>query len=515
MHLKKSLTILSILALTLCVKAQTTLPDSVKSVVGEMAQDSTYVVKLNALASDYLKVNPATTRVIAAHVLETASKIKYPRGYARGLVVMGNSYWYEGIYEFAQNYYLLAARQYRTINDSLGLAQVYNNMGEVNKRLGEHKMALEYLLRSLDMNRKDSTRAMALYNVGELYITLKQYPKAMEYINESLKLAQKLNSVRIVAFNQWSIARIKTEEKSFDEALHYFSLAENTWRQLGETRSLIQTYQDIAYMYRKMGRLQEAYRYLSDANELSSTLNVPDLRITTYLEHFKLDSIAGNYKRALYYLSKHNALKDSVYDLLKTEQIARVQAIYESEIHQRENQQLRSEKALKDAELQARDKLILAVTISFVIVGVLAMMLFRQRRQILKANRNLQAKNEEISFQKNAIESQAEALLILNEELQELNKSLESRIDERTKQIFNQNKKLAEYTFVNAHKLRAPVASILGLISLFDQSDESDQEMILDYLKTCSEQLDSTLKAINRTLEAGMTEATAKRESVS
>lgn len=475
-----------------------------------MAEDSAYVIKLNSLASDYLKVNPAASRVIAAHVLETASKVKYPRGYARGLVVMGNSYWYEGIYEFAQNYYLLAARQYRTLNDSLGLAQVYNNMGEVNKRLGEHKMALEYLLRSLEMNRKDSTRAMALYNVGELYITMGDYPKAMTYINKSLSLAQKLNSARIIAFNNWSIARIKVEQDLYDEAFKYYDLAESTWQQLGETRSLIQTFQDIAYSYRKMGRLQEAYRYLNDANELSSKLNVPDLRITTYLEHFKLDSIAGNYKRALYYLSMHNSLKDSVYDLLKTEQIARVQAIYESEIHQRENQQLRSEKALKDAELLARDKLIFAVSISFLIVGILAMMLFRQRRQILKANRNLHAKNEEISFQKNAIESQAEALLILNEELQDLNKSLESRIDERTKQIFNQNKKLAEYTFVNAHKLRAPVASILGLINLFDQADESEQEMILEYLKTCSEQLDTTLKAINRTLEAGMTEAIKK-----
>jgi tetratricopeptide (TPR) repeat protein len=500
--------------LTLCVNAQTKLPDSVQTAIGEIAQDSVYVIKLNSLASDYLKVNPAATRVIVAHVLETASKIKYPKGYARGLVVMGNSYWYEGIYEFAQNYYLLAARQYRALSDSLGLAQVYNNMGEVNKRLGEHEMALEYLLRSLEMNRKDSTRAMALYNVGELYITLGKYQKAIDYINESLSLAQKLNSARIIAFNHWSIARIRVEQNQYDEAFKYFDMAEKTWRQLGETRSLIQTFQDLAYSYRKKGQLDEAYQYLNDASSLSGKLNVPDLQITTYLEYFKLDSIAGNYKRAVYYLSRHNALKDSVYDLLKTEQMARVQAIYESEIHQRENQQLRSEKDLKDAELEARDMLILAVSISFVIVGILAVLLFRQRKQILKANEKLRVKNDKISFQKNAIESQAEALLILNEELQDLNKSLESRIDERTKQIYNQNKKLAEYTFVNAHKLRAPVASILGLISLFEQADESEQEMILDYLKTCGEQLDSTLKAINRTLEAGMTEA-AKKEPVS
>lgn len=504
--MKNILTILFFLLITLA-QAQTSLPDSVKNIVGEIEQDSNYIIKLNALASGYLKVNPGTSRQIASHVIEMASKIKFPRGYARGLVVMGNSYWYEGIYEFAQNYYLLAARQYRALNDSLGLAQVYNNMGEVNKRLGELDMALEYLLRSLDMNQKDSTRAMALYNVGELYITMDRYGMANDYINQSMTLAQKLNNEKIIAYNHWSIARIKTEQGLFKEAFSYYDLAEKSWIKLGETRSLIQTFQDISYAYRKMGELEQAYNYLNKATQLSTKLNVPDLRITTYLEYFKLDSMAGNFKRAVYYLSKHNTLKDSVYDLLKTEQIARVQAIYETEMHERENQQLRSDKELKEAELEFRDRLILAVSLSLFIVGILAVKLFKQRREILKANKNLQAKNEEISFQKTAIESQAEALLILNEELQDLNKSLAGRVDERTQQIFHQNKKLAEYTFVNAHKLRAPVASILGLINLFQQADPSEQHIILSYLKTCGEQLDSTLRAINRTLEAGITEA--------
>lgn len=504
--MKYFLTILLFAAFYFPSAAQTPLPDSVIKLLGNIPHDSNYVIKLNTVASEYLKVSPATSRQIANHVIEVAPQLKYERGYARGLVVMGNSYWYEGIYEFAQNYYLLAARQYRALNDSLGLAQVYNNMGEVNKRLGELDMALEYLLRSLSMNRKDSTRAMALYNVGELYITMRDYDKATDYINQSLDLAQQANNERIIAYNEWSIARIRTEQKRYEEAFDYYSSAVQRWTRLGETRSLIQTYQDIAYAYRLMGHLDKARRYLNDAAVLSKKLNVPDLRITTYYENFKIDSIAGNFKRALYYLSRHNALKDSVYDLLKAEQIARVQAIYETEIHEHENKQLRTEKELKDAELQTRDVLILAVTISLLVVVFLAFILFRQRREILQANKNLQAKNEEISFQKNAIESQAEALLILNDELQELNKTLAGRVDERTEQIFHQNKKLAEYTFINAHKLRAPVASILGLINLMYTANEQEQKIILEHLKTCGEQLDNTIRAINLNLEGGIAE---------
>lgn len=466
-----------------------------------MKQDSNYIIKLNTLASGYLKANPGTSRQIAAYVIDMAPKIKYTRGYARALVIMGNSYWYEGIYEFAQNYYLLAARQYRTLNDSLGLAQAYNNMGEVNKRLGELNMALEYLLRSLEMKRKDSTKAMTLYNIGELYITMADYEKATNYINQSMDLAQHTGNERIMAYNQWARARIKTELGLFNEAFIYYHLAEKLWTKLGETRSLIQTYQDMAYAYRKKGRTADAIHHLNKASALSTKINVPDLRITTYEEYFKLDSAAGNYGRAVYYLSRRNALKDSVYNLLKAEQIARVQAIYDTEIHERENQQLRTEKDLQNAQLASRDLLIGAVSAGLLVVIVLAIILFRQHKEISSANKSLKIKNEEISFQKNAIESQAEALLKLNEELLDLNKSLGGRIDERTKQLILQNKKLAEYSFINAHKLRAPVASLLGLINLIQEADSEEQKLILAHLKTCGDELDNTIRTINHNLE--------------
>ncbi len=172
-----------------------------------------------------------------------------------------------------------------------------------------------------------------------------------------------------------------------------------------------------------------------------------------------------------------------------------------------ENHQLRSETKLKEAELEFRDLLIAAVSGSLIITGILAVILFRQRKEILRANKDLQIKNEEISFQKNAIESQAEALLILNDELLDLNKTLAGRIDERTKQIFHQDKKLAEYTFMNSHKLRAPLASILGLINLFQHARPAEQKIILNYLKTCGEQLDNTIRAINHNLENSIVES--------
>src|SRR5688572_14404314 len=132
------------------------LPDSLEQRFAEARRDSNLVNEMNILASSFLKSNPNITRSIASRALEIAPAINYTRGYARALTVMGNSYWYEGVYEFAQNYYLLAARQYQSIPDSVGLGHTFNNIGEVYKKLGENEKALPYLLKSKELTARDS-----------------------------------------------------------------------------------------------------------------------------------------------------------------------------------------------------------------------------------------------------------------------------------------------------------------------------------------------------------------------
>jgi signal transduction histidine kinase len=109
--------------------------------------------------------------------------------------------------------------------------------------------------------------------------------------------------------------------------------------------------------------------------------------------------------------------------------------------------------------------------------------------------------NEEINKQQQEILAQAEELKALNESLRDLNISLEEKVHERTNELEMKNKKLEEYTFVNAHKLRAPVATILGLIHLFDYKDSIEIETIIKELKKTSLELDKAIKEIQIILE--------------
>lgn len=89
---------------------------------------------------------------------------------------------------------------------------------------------------------------------------------------------------------------------------------------------------------------------------------------------------------------------------------------------------------------------------------------------------------------------------------------LEEKIAERTRQLIdkyteleNKNAKLANYAFINAHKLRAPVATLLGLIMLFENKVVSNQERdeIVAKIKLCSVELNSIVKELRQILEEG------------
>lgn len=488
------------------VAAQTGLPDSLKR-FEHLPQDSSYVNTLNELATSSLRNNPVASRKIAQHGSEVALKIEYTKGFARALTIVGNSYWYEGVFELAQSYYLQAAREYQTIGDSIGLGQTYNNIGEVYKRLENPDKALEFLVKSIELKKHDAdTRAITLYNIGEQYLMIGDLKSANDYYENSISYAIRDNNKRVIAYNYMGFGLLNQKQHKLESALDYFARAEKILSEIGEIRILIQVYHHQADTYKMLSLFEKTDRYLTLANEMAYFVKATDLLVTNYLKQSQLDSLRGNYTRALENLYKHNQLKDSVYNLTKTEQIARMQMVYQNEVQEEENRKLRSEKALRDAQLKQQRQIISVISIGLILAAILTWVLLIQRRKILSVNALLKSKSDEIHSQKIAIELQATALIKLNEELQNLNKTLESRIEERTHQLTIQNQKLTEYTFVNAHKLRAPVSSILGLINLMDKASAEEKSIIIKHLKTCGEQLDQITRQINRSLESGVIE---------
>ncbi len=109
----------------------------------------------------------------------------------------------------------------------------------------------------------------------------------------------------------------------------------------------------------------------------------------------------------------------------------------------------------------------------------------------------IQRKTEEIQVQNEEIHAQTE-------EIKGINENLEMLVQARTRELEKKNKSLEEYAFISAHELRAPVASILGLINLMRTVDlKPEQKIYLEHLEKSADKLDNVCNSITRAIEKG------------
>jgi signal transduction histidine kinase len=147
--------------------------------------------------------------------------------------------------------------------------------------------------------------------------------------------------------------------------------------------------------------------------------------------------------------------------------------------------------------------------------GIIALVLLTGYSFIKYRERALRRDNEllevsvkqrtlEIQKQKDEIATQNQAISLQAEEIQRINENLENIVQQRTAELKRKNKVLEDYAFLNAHKLRSPVATILGLINLFEKTKlDSEGTEIHNYLKATANDLDQVVCSISRTIEKG------------
>jgi len=119
-----------------------------------------------------------------------------------------------------------------------------------------------------------------------------------------------------------------------------------------------------------------------------------------------------------------------------------------------------------------------------------------QKREVDRFNKELIEKNHEIR-------TQAEELNKANEEIQLINENLEKTVQQRTSKIKLQNEKLKEYAFSNSHKVRAPLARLMGLINLWKRESVTgkEREFIIDNISYSAQELDGIIREIAQILK--------------
>jgi signal transduction histidine kinase len=120
----------------------------------------------------------------------------------------------------------------------------------------------------------------------------------------------------------------------------------------------------------------------------------------------------------------------------------------------------------------------------------------------LSAHRDQLHNNESrLSKALETIKTQQEVLLSQNKslEFEVLNKNKE--LSENNQQLIRYNNELQQFSYTVSHNLRGPVATILGLLNIFDQDKASTLLPVYNHLRKSVHMLDEIIQDLNRILD--------------
>ncbi len=207
-------------------------------------------------------------------------------------------------------------------------------------------------------------------NIGTIYEQQGDFEKALDHYLRSLKIKEEIGNKPGTVFCYINIGSVYIKQKNFEKSYPYLIHSLVLSKELGF----------------KMG-IKEAYGALSD------------------LYHEK-----GDYKQALEYHKRYSGIKDTLLNEQSSRQITEMNTKYDTEKKDKELIKKDAEISKQQAETDKQNLQRNAFIIGFVLVIVLAFLIFKGYRQKQSANILLEEKNGLIEKQKQLVEEKSDKI---------------------------------------------------------------------------------------------------------
>ncbi|MBI5218687.1 MAG: tetratricopeptide repeat protein [Bacteroidia bacterium] len=403
------------------------------------------------------------------------------KGSGKSYIHLGTAYSEQGNYPKALENYQKALAVYQQLKDKTGIAKCYNVIGMVFKDQGNYTKAIEYYMMALKIREEtgDKKGVMSCYsNIGQIHNKQRNYIKAIEYFELSLKLAQELKDQKSAAscYNNLGNVYMKMEgeeivkkdtvkaKQSQNKAIEYFNKAIDILEAAKDKKGIAICFNNIGSIYKDQRNYNKGLEYflkalgkfeeLAAKEEISVVCaNIADLnnKMKKYNEGIKYgekslyiaretgswenqrfayeklsDSYKGleNFKEAMKNYELCTKYNDSIFDKEKNKQYEEMESKYQNEKKKKEIELLNKNKALQQTEIKQQKTQKYAFIGGFLLMLVLAVVIFKSYRDKRKANillaeqkKEIEEKNEELNQQNAEIAAQRDHIAQINEDI--------------------------------------------------------------------------------------------------
>lgn len=338
-----------------------------------------------------------------------------------------------------------------------GEALVLNNIAWNYRVQGNINVALEYFEKSLELFERLNDREHmqgVLNNMGTAYRRIDgMKDKALAVFHKSLAINKEIGNRQWEAYNYNNIGLIHLDLKNYNTAIESIHKASIVNKEIPNLEEYSRNLLNLGLAYLENNQLDSAEVYFDQAHELIQQQNFIKVAYIYYDYQYELYLKKDDYKSALeFYQKKTNY------------EIAQNKRDIDSQI---EEQRIKYETATKEYELeQAKNKNkqreFGALMILFISIIIFLIKLYHSK--------SLWAQKSNLLHKE--IQQKVKALHLLDNENEHIKNNLEKLVREKTERIIAKNEKLKKYAFINSHKIRAPLARILGLINVLNLEEK-------------------------------------------
>ena len=408
--------------------------------------------------------------------VDLSTKTKDSTQLARALNNVGNHYRDMGQYHDAYYYltqsYLIAKKHKggRKHQDSLFMAVALHNIGTVFSELGQYDIALNHFLASSKLSaalHDEEGPAYTFDELGEFYRRKNDLEQSEKYLLDALHEARK-RKIRVQVHQiQLHLANLYRDKKDYARSLRYYDSV--TWQQtkINNRYGLAQCDLGKGEVMARSNNFSEAEKLYSKALNTAHELNAKVLALSCYKELSRLYESGNDYKKSLYYLQRHDALRDSIFSERALEKLFQNQVRFETENKDSQIMALNLAQQQQSSEIKRQE---LLRNILFVAVTLTAIMLFTVYRSGRRRKR-------------------INSLLLEHQE----------EIKKRSVELEQLNQVKDKFVSIISHDLRSPMNALAGTLDLLEQKYIS-QEEFTELSKSLRIQFDHTRTLINNLL---------------
>jgi signal transduction histidine kinase len=436
--------------------AQQTVIDSLENILPKVRDDYESINIINEISFAYTSIFPDTAWKIAQKNYEKAQSLNYIKGMARAAYCKGSAFFYMGNYYLDIQNSLEALRLYESVNDKAGMANTCSGLGISYDAQGQNSLAIEYLERASSYAADiQDIRSMGVSssNLANVYSKIGQPEKGLLLAQKAEKILRGLPSdMRAYDYTLNAICEAYLAMKDYNNALVYNKKHLEIAEEIKDPDNQIVALINAGKIYSGLEKYPQAEQSLEKAIQLAHQNQNEDGRKEGYFELAKMYEKIGNYPKSSYFFKKYSLIKDTLLDEANARNIVHLQAKYDIEKKDTENNLLKKQQALDKATLQIQFWLIVSISI-FLLSGIIISFVF------YKKQKEQEKLNNALSLQKIEIQSQ-------NESIKEINQQLINQTEELAAINQVKNKLFA----IIGHDLRSPINSLVSLLELVGTS---------------------------------------------